>query len=116
MEEQTDYESAYEGEQMDEAFGRILGMRVGRVQIKASADDAAAVIEYIGEGYGGHAFFSNARCTSISGNVGVIASSVGYDTDSGNAVFRIDGEGVRDGETYEVEFLAIEISSDMEGN
>lgn len=114
MADQTDYESAYEGTQMDEAFGRILGIRVGRAQIIAQSDGAGFTDVYLGQGYAGHAFFANARCTSITGNIGVINASVDYSRDpgsaSGYAILRINGDGVLYGETYEVEYLVIEMT------
>lgn len=104
----SDYESAYEGQQMDEAFSRVLGMLIGSAAITAQADgDGFAQVD-IGEGYGAHKIFCSARCTSISGNMGVICASVDYSAETGIATLRISGDGVEYGERYEFDYMLVQ--------
>ena len=102
----ADYTSEFEGEQMDAAWRRILRMQTGRVTIAAQGDGAGHAFVEIPAGIGNYLCTCSARCTSISGNVGVIVASLSF-SDNTVAVARISGEGVLYGETYDFDYLLI---------
>lgn len=102
----ADYTSEFEGEQMDAAWRRILHMQTGRVTITAQGDGEGNAFIEIPAGIGNYLSFCSARCTSISGNVGVIAASLSFSNNT-EAVARISGDGVIYGETYDFDYLLI---------
>ena len=102
----ADYTSEFEGEQMDAAWRRILRMQTGRVTITAQGDGAGHAFAEIPAGIGNYLCACSARCTSISGDVGVIVASLSF-SDNTAAVARISGDGVIYGETYDFDYLLI---------
>lgn len=104
----ADYDSVYEGEQMDDAFRRILNMKVGSVEITAQGDGDGFTQFELSEGLAAFHCVCSARCTSINGNVGVINAQLDYTGSTSIAVARISGDGVIYGEHYVFDYLLVE--------
>lgn len=107
MAEVQDYTSAYEGAQMDQAFERILGMKLGSITITAQSDGSAyAEITFDGD-YSSRKKFCSANCISSGAFAGEVGAFLDYISGT-SGYARIYGDGVLVGRQYRFDYMLIE--------
>lgn len=107
MPEVQDYESAYEGAQIDQAVGIALGIRTGSVQVEASLDGSGyATFDIVGAPADAK-IFASAHGVSQGGNIRDIYANISLNQQTGAAVAYIAGNDVFVGELYQVDWLLV---------
>ena len=106
MPEVQDYESSFEGAQIDRAVGIALGIRTGTVQITASMDGSGfATFDIIGA-QADDKIFASARSVEYPNHTEILAN-IRINTETGAAVAYISGNEVYEGEVYKVDWLLV---------
>jgi len=106
MPEVQDYESAYEGAQIDQAVGIALDIRTGSVQVEASLDGSGyATFDIVGAPADAK-IFASAFNIATQHRLNIFAS-VQLDYLTGAAVAYIFGDNVFAGELYQVDWLLV---------
>lgn len=100
----ADYDSAYTGAQMDAVFRRVNSIQLGTTSITATVDGLAYTYWDAEPGLTGAIVLTGLE-PSITG--GMLAVTVSYNSTSGQMFARIQGDDVRDGETYVLHWLLI---------
>ncbi len=103
------FNSGLEGEQILAALQRIMNVRTGRVTVAATAEGHAHYQCYDATGtlnIPRKAFASVKRYDYGAG--GNINANIGYEPQVDFLVIHLYGDGVKAGESYEVEYLLIE--------
>ena len=101
----SDYQSAYEGEQIDQAIALVRGIRTGSVTIVPAFDGDGYASFDIGAGASDARIFASACCPAQ--NLSRIGATVKYNAQTGSAVGYIWGDDVIEGYTYRLDWLMV---------
>lgn len=104
-EEIQDYESAFTGEQIDEAVRLMLGIRTGSVEVVPQIDGDGYALFDLPDVTANARIFTAARCPGKS--FSRIAATVTYDAATGSAVAWLWGDDVMEGFTYVLDWLMV---------